>query len=315
MGLTIGVDVGGTKVAGGVVDEEGKILASDRHETPARSVDAVIETIASVIETLRAEHDVEAVGIGMPGFVDQTRSRVLVAPNLSGWKNQPLREQMEERVGLPVVVENDANAAAWGEVAYGAGRGESEVVCVTVGTGVGGGVILGGELQRGRFGVAAEIGHIELVPDGRLCGCGQRGCWEQYASGNALVRDARERASEDRFAAADMLALGDGTPEGIKGEHVTAAAKAGDPVALAAFAELGWRLAEGMADLAAILDPGLFVLGGGVSEAGDVLLTPVRVNYVEQLTGGFARPIAPVHVAELGNAAGMVGVADLARRR
>ena len=136
-----------------------------------------------------------------------------------------------------------------------------------------------------------------------------------YASGNALVRDARERASADRFAAAQMLNLGDGTPEGVRGEHITEAAKAGDPVAMAAFAELGWRLAEGMADLAAILDPALFVLGGGVSEAGELLLTPVRVNYVEQLTGGFGRPIAPVRVAELGNAAGLVGVADLARRR
>lgn len=315
MSLTIGVDVGGTKVAAGVVDEEGNILASDRHDTPARSVDAVIETIVSVVAKLRAEYDVEAVGIGMPGFVDETRSRVLVAPNLRGWKDQPLRRQMEASLGLPVVVENDANAAAWGEVAFGAGRGEQDVVCVTVGTGVGGGIILGGELHRGRFGVAAEIGHIELVPDGLLCGCGQRGCWEMYASGNALVRDARERASADRFAAAQMLNLGDGTPEGVRGEHITEAAKEGDPVAMAAFAELGWRLAEGMADLAAILDPALFVLGGGVSEAGELLLTPVRVNYVEQLTGGFGRPIAPVKVAELGNAAGLVGVADLSRRR
>ena len=315
MSLTIGVDVGGTKVAAGVVDEEGKILASDRRDTPARSVQGVIDTIVSAVQALRTEHDVEAVGIGMPGFVDETRSRVLVAPNLRGWKDQPLRVQMEASLGLPVVVENDANAAAWGEVVYGAGRGEDYVVCVTVGTGVGGGIIMGGELIRGRFGVAAEIGHIEMVPDGRLCGCGQRGCWEQYASGNALVRDARERASEDRFAAAQMLALGDGTPEGIRGEHVTEAAQAGDPVALAAFSELGWRLAEGMADLAAVLDPGLFVLGGGVSEAGELLLNPVRVNYVEQLTGGFGRTIAPVKVAELGNSAGMVGVADLARRR
>ena len=315
MALTIGVDVGGTKVAGGVVDEEGKILAHDRRETPARSVDAVLATIVSVVQKLRTEHEVQAVGIGMPGFVDQTRSRVLVVPNLAEWHDKPLREHMETALDLPVVVENDANAAAWGEVAFGAGRGESDVVCVTVGTGVGGGIVIGGELHRGRFGVAAEIGHIEIVPDGRLCGCGQRGCWEQYASGNALVRDARERAADDRFAAAQMLALGDGTPEGIRGEHVTAAAKAGDPVAMAAFAQLGWRLAEGMADLAAILDPGLFVLGGGVSEAGELLLNPVRVNYVEQLTGGFGRPIAPVKVAELGNGAGLVGVADLARHR
>jgi glucokinase len=238
-----------------------------------------------------------------------------MAPNLSGWDDEPLRAEVEGRVGLPVVVENDANAAAWGEAVFGAGNREAYVVVVTVGTGIGGGVVLDGELFRGRFGVAAEIGHLKLVPGGRPCGCGQRGCWEQYASGNALVRLAREGAAEDRASASVLLGFGDGSPEGVEGEHVTRAAREGDPVARGAFAELGRHLGEGMADLAAVLDPGVFVLGGGVCEAGDLLLEPARVCFTELLTGTGRRPVAELRIAELGNDAGLVGVADLARRR
>jgi glucokinase len=315
MSLTIGVDVGGTKVAAGVVDEDGRILTRQRRETSARSVEAVVETVGAVVEELRGTYDIDAVGLGIAGFVDASRSRVLVAPNLVGWDDEPLRERVESRIGLPVVVENDANAAAWGEVVFGGGHREQYVVCVTVGTGIGGGVVLAGELYRGRFGVAAEIGHLKLVPGGRPCGCGQRGCWEQYASGNALVRLARKRAAEDRRGAAALLELGDGTPEGVEGKHVTEAARSDDPFAREVFAELGRRLGEGLADLAAILDPGVFVLGGGVSDAGDVLLEPTRTAFTELLTGTGRRPIAELHIAELGNDAGLVGVADLARRR
>jgi glucokinase len=214
-----------------------------------------------------------------------------------------------------VVVENDANAAAWGEFRFGAGSDETFLVCVTIGTGIGGGVIADGELFRGGFGVGAEIGHIQVVAQGRLCGCGQRGCWEQYASGNALVRDVRERAAEYRREAETLLLLGDGTPEGIKGEHVTEAARLGDPVATAAFEALGEWLGQGLADLAAVLDPETFVVGGGVSEAGDLFLRPMVEAFHQRLTGGDHRPVATVELAKLGNDAGLVGAADLARRR
>jgi glucokinase len=264
---------------------------------------------------MASRHDVEAVGLGIAGFVDASRSVVYFAPNLLGWRDGPLRDEVEKRVGLPVVVENDANAAAWGEARFGAGREERYIACVTLGTGVGGGIVVDRELFRGGFGVGAEIGHIQMVEGGRPCGCGQRGCWEQYASGGALVRYARERAAEERENAEILLSLGDGTPEGITGRHVTRAAHQGDSVALAAFAELGHWVGQGLADLAAVLDPECFVLGGGVSEAGDVLLKPTAAAFEQLLTGRGRRPLAEVVLAQLGNDAGLVGAADLARHR
>jgi glucokinase len=313
--LTVGIDVGGTKVAGGVVDEDGSILTQDRVHTPARDAAATTDAIVSVVEGLRAGHDVEAVGLGIAGFVDAARSVVYFAPNLQGWRDAPLREEVEKRVGLPVVVENDANAAAWGEARFGAGRDTGYLACVTIGTGVGGGVVAGRTLFRGGFGVGGEFGHIQMVENGRLCGCGQRGCWEQYASGGALVRDARERAAESRVEAEVLLGLGDGTPEGITGRDVTEAARLGDPVALASFGALGHWVGQGLADLAAVLDPECFVLGGGVSEAGRLLLDPTVAAFEELLTGVGRRPTARVVLAELGNDAGVVGAADLARLR
>ncbi|MGB2970247.1 MAG: ROK family protein, partial [Candidatus Nanopelagicales bacterium] len=216
---------------------------------------------------------------------------------------------------LPVVVENDANAAAWGEFKFGGTALGSEVVCVTVGTGIGGGLILGGQLYRGAHGIAAELGHLGVEPGGRLCGCGNRGCWEQYASGNALVRDARLLAAERRLEAEVLLDLGDGTPEGVEGQHITLAARKGDPVALAAFDSLARWLGTGLADLAAILDPGCFVIGGGVSEAGDLLLGATRRAFIASVSGRDNRPMPEIVLATLVNEAGLVGAADLARYR
>jgi glucokinase len=312
--LTIGVDIGGTKVAAGVVDESGKILARTRVDTPPHNPLAVEDAIAAAVLQLRDKHDVDAVGVGVAGFVDRGRAKVYFAANLR-WVDLPLRDVLHDRLGLPVIVENDANAAAWGEFHFGAGRNETHIVCVTVGTGIGGGVISDGELFRGGFGIGAEFGHIQMVEDGRPCPCGQRGCWEQYGSGNALVRDARERAAESREEAETLLKLGDGTPEGITGKHVTEAARLGDPVALAAFETLGNWLGQGLADLAAVLDPEKFIVGGGVSEAGDLFLKPTVTAFRARLTGGDHRPIATVEMAQLGNDAGLVGAADLARRR
>ncbi|NHC45628.1 ROK family glucokinase [Motilibacter aurantiacus] len=314
MGLTIGVDLGGTKVAAAVVDEDGTIVARTRSETPNTGADATVGAILEAVRGLREQHpQVEAVGVGAPGFIDERRSTVLFLTNLAGWRHRPLRAELEQALGLPVVVENDANVAAWGEAVYGAGRGEEYLVCVTVGTGIGGGIIVGGQLYRGRFGVAAEVGHFRVEPNGRPCGCGNRGCWEQYCSGNALVREARWRAAEDREGASLMLSYGDGSPEGINGLDITDAARRGDRVAIASFESVGRWLGQGLADLAAILDPGCFVIGGGVSEAGDLLLEPARRTYTEVLTGRAYRPLAEIRQATLGNDAGVVGAADLAR--
>jgi glucokinase len=313
MGLAIGVDIGGTKVAAGVVDDDGRILARLRRDTPAHDPAKTEDVIADCIGELSADHEIEAAGLGAAGFVDAARSTVLFAPNLA-WRNEPLRAAVEQRTGLPVVVENDANAAAWGETRFGAGHGQPHTVTLTVGTGLGGGVVLGGELVRGAFGAAAEVGHVNLVPDGRPCGCGNHGCWEQYASGRALVHEARERAGRSPEEAILLLELAGGQPGAITGPMVTMGAVAGDPVALASFEAVGTWLGHGMAALAAVLDPRVFIIGGGVSEAGELLVRPARETFQANLTARGHRPVAAVRVAQLGQDAGLIGAADLSRR-
>ncbi|MFN2495884.1 MAG: ROK family glucokinase [Pseudonocardiaceae bacterium] len=312
--MTIGVDIGGTKVAAGVVDETGTIVAKTRWDTPADDTARIQHVIADAVGELTSEYHVEGVGLGAAGFVDAQRSTVLFAPNIA-WRHEQLRAALERRLGLPVVVENDANAAAWAEARFGAGRGEDHVVTLTVGTGIGGGIVAHGQLLRGRFGVAAEIGHLPVVPDGRRCGCGLQGCWEQYGSGRALVRQAQHLARTSPAMAGELLRLADGRPERITGAMVTQAAQAGDAGALQCFDELGRWLGRGLAALAAILDPGLFVIGGGVSAAGEMLRAPVAATFRTFLTGFGHRPVAEVRIAELGYEAGLVGAADLARSR
>ncbi|QPP09301.1 ROK family glucokinase [Streptomyces bathyalis] len=312
MGLTIGVDIGGTKIAAGVVDEHGTILETSTVPTPP-TADGVIDAIADAVRDASAEHEVDAVGIGAPGYVDDKRATVLFTPNLT-WRHEALKDKVEQRIDLPVVIENDANAAAWGEYKFGVGTGHEDVVCITIGTGLGGGVIIGGRLHRGRFGVAAEFGHIRMVPDGLLCGCGNQGCWEQYASGSALVRYARQRATATPENATILLGLGDGTPEGVEGKHISEAARLGCPVAVDSFRELARWAGAGLADLASLFDPGAFIVGGGVSDEGDLVLDPIRKSYRRWLVGSRWRPHAEVLAAQLGGKAGMVGVADLARQ-
>ncbi|MCB5910667.1 ROK family glucokinase [Streptomyces pinistramenti] len=312
MGLTIGVDIGGTKIAAGVVDEEGSILETCTVPTPP-ATDELTEAIADAVRTVGAAHRIEAVGIGAAGYVDEKRATVLFAPNID-WRHEPLKDKVEQRVGLPVVVENDANAAAWGEYRFGAGQGHSDVICITLGTGLGGGIIIGNKLRRGRFGVAAEFGHIRVVPDGLLCGCGSQGCWEQYASGRALLRYARQRAFATPENAAVLLALGDGTSEGIEGRHISEAARQGDPVAIDSFRELARWAGAGLADLASLFDPSAFIVGGGVSDEGELVLDPIRKSFRRWLVGNQWRPHAQVLAAQLGGKAGLVGAADLARQ-
>jgi glucokinase len=311
MALSIGIDVGGTKIAGGVFDEGGNALREGRVESPAEDSEAIEKAIVGLIEQLRGDHEVTAVGVSAAGFVDAERSSIMFAPNLA-WRDVPLRADLEERLGLPVVVENDGNAAAWGEFVVGAAEDADDLLMVTVGTGVGGGIVLDGQLVRGTFGIAAEIGHLRMVPGGHLCGCGLRGCLEQYASGTALVRDARAAASRDGVDTV-LLDKADGDPKAITGPMVTEAAQAGDPLAMDLFAELGRWLGEGIASLVAVLDPGVVVIGGGVGAAGDILLDPVRTAFAENLTGRENRPTAEIRLATLGNRAGMIGAANLAR--
>lgn len=310
--MTIGVDVGGTKIAAGVVDVAGRVVAETRRATPAQDAGAVRDTITDAVRELSAAHDASAVGIAAAGFVDAERATVMFAPNLA-WRDEPLRDEVQEGTGLPVVVENDANAAAWAEARFGGGRGFRHVLALTVGTGLGGGVVQDGRVLRGEFGAAAEVGHIVMVPGGRPRPCGLEGCLERYVSGTALMRRAREVAEASPVLAHGLLARAGGHVDGIEGCMVTEAALAGDVAALQVLDEIGRWLGLGVAQLAAVLDPGVVLIAGGVAAAGDTLLRPLLDAYTRNLTGRGHRPTAQVALAALGPEAGLVGAADLAR--
>jgi glucokinase len=315
--LAIGIDIGGTKVAGGVVDADGLVTHRARRDTPHSSKsprvveETIVEVVAELMEVVRPQN-IAAVGIGAAGFVAADRATVVFAPHLS-WRHEPLQETLQKRVAMPIFVENDANAAAWAEWKFGAAQGESHVVMITLGTGVGGGILVNGRLQRGRFGMAGEFGHMQVVPGGHRCECGNRGCWEQYASGNALVREARSMFTANSPIASDLLDRVDGVVGDLTGPLITQAAREGDPTARELLVEMGHWLGIGIANLAAAFDPGLFVIGGGVSAAGDLLLTSARQTFQRELTGRGYRPEARVVTARLGNEAGLIGAADLAR--
>jgi len=315
--LAIGIDIGGTKVAGGLVDVDGNITHRARRDTPHRSKspsvveDTIVEVVAELIE-IAGTRSIAAVGIGAAGFVAADRATVVFAPHLS-WRHEPLREALQKRVAVPMFVDNDANAAAWAEWKFGAAQGESHLMMITLGTGIGGGILIDGQVQRGRFGIAGEFGHMQVVPGGHRCECGNRGCWEQYASGNALVREARSLFSANSPLASDLFDLVEGVPANLTGPLITAAARDGDPTACELLAEIGNWLGVGIANLAAAFDPGTFVIGGGLSAAGDLLLSSARETFKRQLTGRGYRPEARIVVAELGNDAGLIGAADLAR--
>jgi glucokinase len=316
--LAIGVDIGGTKVLAGLVDERGEVIVRARRPTPSRDPRAVERTIAEVVKELSTSDQIGSareicgVGIGAAGFVDADRAKVLFAPHLA-WRNEPLRDAVTAAVGLPVIVENDANAAAWAEWRFGAGRGETRLVCVTLGTGIGGGIVLDGVVQRGRWGMAGEFGHMVVVPDGRRCECGNRGCLEQYASGNVLGREARELAAAGSPVTMQLVERVGGDHSALVGPLITQAAREGDATAIELFEEVGRWLGIGLANLAAALDPGMFVIGGGVSDAGELLLAPARESFRKTLTGRGFRPMPQIVKAALGPEAGLVGAADLAR--
>ena len=313
MGLSIGIDVGGTKVLGGVVDESGVVLARARKDTPRQGGKALTQTIAETVKELMAQHKVKSVGVSAAGFVSSDRKTMLATPNIADWNDVDLDSELKSLIGLPIVIENDANAAAWGEAKFGAGRNQNHMMMLTVGTGIGGGIVVDGQLYRGAFGTAAEFGHMRVVPEGHICGCGARGCFEQYASGNALLRHAREAINASPEVARNLLSRSDGTVAGLTGQIITQAAQEGDPIALAAFNTTGQWLGAGIASLAVLLDPACVVIGGGVIDAGEILLAPTRESLERTMPFAGKHPYPELIAAELGNDAGLVGVADLAR--
>ncbi len=311
MTVAIGVDIGGTKIAAGLVSEGGELLKRESEPTPDDS-STIPRIVADLAERLSGNEKVVGVGIGAAGFTSTDRTTVRFAPNIN-WVDEPLAERVSTLVDLPVVVENDANAAAWGEFTFGAGEDTDDLLLVTIGTGVGGGIVHHGQLYRGGFGIAAEIGHMRIVPNGIECGCGEHGCFEQYASGSALVRVARERVANGDRGTEALKALADGDLNKITGPGLTELAHGGDELSIELLADLGQWIGEGIAILASILDPRVIAIGGGVAAAGDLLLGPVVDAFESHLPARSHRPQAEVRLAALGNAAGIIGAADLAR--
>jgi glucokinase len=308
----VGVDVGGSKVLAAVVSPDGEVVNSVLARTPGRLVEAVVveDVMTEAVRTVADGEEVKAVGVAAAGFVDATGDRVAFAPHLP-WRDENLRGRLAERWATTVVLDNDANCTAVAEAAFGVAGGDGIGVVVTMGTGIGGALLLDGQVLRGPNGMAGEFGHMQLVPDGQPCECGGRGCWEQYASGNALVRFARSRIGHEPSVLAEACS---GEPERLTGPMITDAAVDGDLMAREAFAAVGGWLGVGLANLVAALDPHRIVVGGGVSAAGDRLLDPARVALERSVVATGHRVLPPVLAARLGPEAGVIGAAELARR-
>lgn len=309
-----GIDIGGTKIAGALVDAEGRITHREQLPTPREGTSQILDATAELVTTLVAGAGGEVSGVGMAcaGMVDGRAGRLWFSPNL------PLRDldvagEVRRRTGHDVVLENDANAAAWGEYRFGSGIDCDDMLLATVGTGVGGGCIIDDRLLRGAFGIGGEIGHVTMDPHGPRCGCGNHGCLEVYASGTALERYARELVSSGEAKGAGLRERCGDAPEELTGQDVTELARDGDEGAVALLTRLGTRLGEGLASVCAVVDPAVVVIGGGVADAGDLLVDPAREAFAAHLIGRGHRPSPTIVVATLGNDAGLVGAATLAR--
>ncbi|WP_442912784.1 ROK family glucokinase [Kutzneria sp. CA-103260] len=305
------MDVGGTSVRAGVVDSRGAVLDTTRAPTPAGGA-PLEDAIACAVEELSARHKISAVGLAVAGFVTEDRMSVRFAPHLA-WRDSPVAKAMTQRLGLPVVLEHDANAAALAEHRFGAARGAKVAVMVALGTGIGGALLIDGEVFRGAYGVAPELGHLRVVPNGRPCPCGKKGCWERYCSGTALTATAIELMARHPGASTVLAREAAGDERRVTGRKVAGAARDGDPIAQRALADLAKWLGEGLALVADVYDPEVVVIGGGVSESAPLFLDDAREHYAAVVTGSGYRPLARIRTAQLGDDAGIVGAAAMAR--
>ncbi|WP_018117541.1 ROK family protein [Corynebacterium mastitidis] len=309
--LTVGFDIGGTNMRAAVVDGDGRIVDSRSLRSP-RDADGMGEGIARLVDLLSRDHEIVAVGVAVAGFLDPACEVVRFAPHLP-WRDAPVRAALEEKLGLPVRLEHDANSAAWGEYRFGAARGVDTWVLFAVGTGIGATLMTGGEIFRGAYGTAPEFGHLTVVPGGRPCPCGKLGCLERYCSGTALTDSAVEMVHRRRFSGSALAARVRRDPSSVDGLQIMQAARQGDAAGLAVVEEFASWLGRGLSIVSDILDPELILLGGGVSRDADLYLEQATEQFSSQIVGTGYRPLARVATAELGPDAGMIGVADLAR--
>lgn len=310
--LSLGIDIGGTKILGAAVNSAGEIVFEKKVASPAQEPDRMVKTVAQLIQDLILETgEPSSIGVAAAGFIDLAQSTVLYAPNLN-WRNEPLRQRISAEIGREVIIENDANAAGWAEFKFGAAQEFHSMVMLTLGTGVGGAIVDGGHLMRGGFGIGGELGHITVVSDGLLCGCGRRGCIEQYASGTALLREATALANSSDPKGSLLRKLRDENGK-LTGHEAYQAVMQGDPGTVELLEQSAEYLAKAMASLVAVLDPEVFVIGGGLSELGEKLLSPVREKFANELPAAGYRPVAQVIQAKFSNQAGVIGAADLAR--
>lgn len=320
-GLAIGADIGGTHQTVAVARLDGEVLALHRRRLRdgGTAQDVVANVFALTDEALvSARHSARRpgsdkllrIGVGFGGPVDQKRGLVLTSHHVPGWNEYPLRDVLEQRLDVPAVVDNDANAAALGEASFGAGRGQRHLLYVNVGTGIGAGIILNGVLYHGKSGLAGEIGHVTVEPSGPQCGCGKRGCLEALASGRSIGRRGREAVARDHAAAAMLVQLAGGNASAIESAHVLQAAMAGDPLAQRVVETTACYLGLAFANAANLLDPEMIIVGGGLSESGEVLFAPLRAAVHQHLLPGTAPPL--VVPAALGYNAGIAGALALA---
>lgn len=309
--LTIGIDIGGTSIRAAVVDDRGQIHDSQRAQTPS-TAPALEQCLEWLVDDLRSRSEVAAVGLAIAGFLTPDRSVVRFAPHLP-WREVPVAARMSERIGLPVSCEHDANAAAVAERRFGAAAGGHVTLVLAIGTGIGAGLLLEGEVFRGSNGVAPELGHLPVVPDGRPCPCGKRGCWERYCSGTALVDNVVELVAAGKHRNSPLARETAVDPGSLTGRRVAAAAHDGDPMGLAALADFSRWLGYGLALIADVFDPDLIVLAGGVGASSGLFLDEARDHYGALLTGSGHRRLARIRGTQLGEAAGVIGAAAIAR--
>jgi len=308
--LTIGIDIGGTKISSGVVDSSGNLIDSSKCSTPAEGGKDLISSVVNLVKELNKKHEIKGIGISIAALISSDYGTIVGAPNIANLSKLNFANEIKEEFKLPIIIENDANSAMWAEFKFGNAKGLNPVMFFIIGTGVGGGLVIDGKLFKGANGIGAEFGHMCVVPNGLLCGCGAKGCIEQYASGGALIRYANEALLANPDKSEEVLSFGEGK---LSGTALTKAAKAGNELALAAFSKQADWLGLACASYSLIIDPQAIIIGGGVVDAGELFLAPVRAAMRKYMPFAESHVPPKIIAAKFGNDAGLIGAADLVR--